>query len=132
MVMFAKWFSTILGLFAGAGLAATNPELVMNIVVFLALLAIVWTVAKDRSPDLDTVILVVVVPSALVAMGGGLANAINGGLRWFWDWMSGWAGQWVGTESTFTMAAISLAVAFALMKKAGGGGGMPSRLAGGR
>lgn len=132
MVMFAKWASTILGVFAGAGLAANNPDLVMKVVVFVALVALVWTVVKDKSPDLDTVLLVVTLPSVLIAMGGGVADALNRGLSAFWNWMAGWAGEWVGTESTFVLAVLSLAVAYALMKRAGGTGGMPSRIANGR
>lgn len=132
MVKFAKWASTFLAVFAGAGLAANNPGLVILITVLVSLVAFVWVIVKDKSPDLDTVIMALVIPSVLVSMNNPFAKKLNEWLSAFWDWVFGWAGKWLGTESNFVVAVVALALAYALMKRASGGSGMPSRIANGR
>jgi hypothetical protein len=115
--------------FAKIGLAANNPSLVVLVTVLVSLVAFTWSIIKDKSPDLDAVIIAVVLPSVLVSMDGKGADTLNRWLDNAWDWLANWAGPWLGTESTLVQAVAALAVAFALMKRTGGSSGTPSRIA---
>jgi hypothetical protein len=111
------WISFVLAVIAGAGLAATSSGLVQIVVVIAALIWAGIDIAKDRTPNLQTVAVAVTLPSLIRGMNGTLAKKIGDGTEWVWSHSAGWLGEWSGTGPTFGAAVAAVTVSFIIARK---------------
>lgn len=120
MKMFA-WAAFLLAVFAGAGLAATEPGLVQVVVVVGALAALIYDIAKDKTPNRDAVVVAVALPSLLVGMNGGIPNTLERWLGSLWRLWGDDAGRALGTTTMLVVACAAVAVSLVFSRSAGHG-----------
>jgi hypothetical protein len=123
MKLFA-WVAFLVAIFAGAGLAATEPGLVQIVVVIGALAALIYDIAKDKIPNRDAVVVAVALPSLIVGMNGGIPNTLERWLDSLWGLWGDEAGSALGTGSMLVVAVIAVVVAFVFSRSSPGSGTM--------
>lgn len=120
MKMFA-WAAFVIAVFAGAGLAATEPGLVQLVVVMGALAALIYDIAKDKTPNRDAVVVAVALPSLIVGMNGGIPNTLERWLDSLWRLWGDDASDLLGTGTMLVVAVVAVVVSFVFSRSAGHG-----------
>src|SRR5688500_5221512 len=123
MKLFA-WASFIVALFAGAGLAATEPGLVQIVVVIGAIAALVYDIAKDKTPNRDAVVVAVTLPSLIIGMNGGIPNTLERWMDALWSQFGGSAARALGTSTMLVVAVVAVVVSLILSRSTSGSGSM--------
>lgn len=121
MKMFA-WAAFLIAVFAGAGLAATEPGLVQIVVVIGALAALVYDIAKDKIPNRDAVVVAVALPSLIVGMNGGIPQTLERWLDSLWRLWGDEASDLLGTGTMLVVAVVCVVVSFIFSRQSAGSG----------
>lgn len=120
MIKLFAWASFLVAIFAGAGLASTEPGLVQIVVVIGALALLIVDIAKDKTPNREAVIVAVALPSLIVGMNGGIPETLNRWLDTVWRTFDGQAASALGTSVMFVVAVVAVVVSFMLTRGMGG------------
>lgn len=120
MKLFA-WAAFLIAVFAGAGLAATEPVLAQIVVVVGALAALIYDIAKDKIPNRDAVVVAITLPSLIVGMNGGIPNTLERWLKGLWKLWGDDAGRALGTTTMLVVACAAVAVSLVFSRSAGSG-----------
>jgi hypothetical protein len=102
MMKMLAWAGFVAAIIAGAGLAATNPNMMMTLIAVGAMIALVVDIAKDKIPNQYAVLVAIGLPSLLLKMNGTFANTIGGWMTSLWRWASQPLGDMAGTSAIFT------------------------------
>ena len=122
MTKLIAWLSFLVAIFAGAGLAATEPGLVQIVVVVGALTALAVDIFKDRVPNRDAVVVAVALPSLIVSMNGGIPETLTRWLDALWGQFDGSAAEALGTSTMLVVAVAAVVVSLVLTRTMSGRG----------
>lgn len=120
MIKLFAWASFLVAIFAGAGLAATEPALVQIVVVIGALTALVVDIVKDKTPNKEAVVVAIALPSLIVGMNGGIPNTLNKWLDAVWGQFGQDAASALGTSTMLVVAVAAVVFSFVLTRAMGG------------
>ncbi|MEU4558487.1 hypothetical protein AB0F72_08855 [Actinoplanes sp. NPDC023936] len=112
MMKFLAWAGFVAAIIAGAGLAATNPTMMMVLICVGGIIALVVDIAKDRTPNQYAVLVAIGLPSLLVGMNGTFAETVGGWMTSLWNWASEPLGEMAGTTAIFTAVIVGAIAVF--------------------